>query len=137
MTDENQVNPVDIKISTIVIYTEKIIEMASFYQDGLDLPPFEQFGPRHMGQHLGSVYFGFDSVQTVDGESPSAVTVWFEVPDLQATYDRFLTMGAAVRIPPKSRPWGDIIASVHDPDGNIIGLAQKKEPVPDTDSAEQ
>jgi len=30
MTDENQVNPVDIKISTIVIYTEKIIEMASF-----------------------------------------------------------------------------------------------------------
>ena len=53
-------------------------------------------------------------------------SLWFRVDDIQVTFDRFTQMGAKVRYPPTKKAMGEVLASVFDPEGNIIGLAQRK-----------
>jgi uncharacterized glyoxalase superfamily protein PhnB len=98
-------------------------EMASFYQEAFELGPFES-SPGHLGQRVGHVYLGFDSVEGVGASAEAGVTLWFTVNDLQATFDRLVSMGARVRYPPMEKPWGARLASVYDPDGNVLGMAQ-------------
>ncbi len=37
-----------------------------------------------------------------------------------------IELGAVKRYAPVRKAWGDVLASVFDPDGNIIGVVQKK-----------
>jgi catechol 2,3-dioxygenase-like lactoylglutathione lyase family enzyme len=124
MADEHRVaRPA--ALETIIIHTERIEPLARFYREGLALPPFE-VGDRHIGQQLGDIYFGFDQTDLWPGTAPSAVTLWFTVDDLQAAFERFVRLGAEVRYPPTRTPWGGHLAAVYDPDGNIVGLAQRQ-----------
>ncbi len=59
------------------------------------------------------------------GGPHSAVTMWFDVDDLDQTFARLLELGATVRYGPVDKPWGARLAAVYDPDGNIIGLSQR------------
>jgi predicted enzyme related to lactoylglutathione lyase len=52
-------------------------------------------------------------------------TIWFDVDDLQATFDRFVASGAGVRYPPELKPMGDVLASLEDLDRNVFGLVQR------------
>jgi predicted enzyme related to lactoylglutathione lyase len=112
-------------LETVIIFTAHMDELARFYQEGLQLGAYDHL-PRHMGQHLGSVYLGFDQVEGAEGGHPSGATLWFTVDDLQDTFDRFVAMGAAVRYAPAQKPWGGLVASVYDLDGNILGLSQRQ-----------
>lgn len=113
------------ELETVILFTEHLEELASFYQEALDLEPFNA-SPKHLGQQLGPVYFGFDKVEDAGQASEAGVTLWFTVDDLQTTFERVLAMGARVRYPPTQKPWGAVLASVYDPDGNLLGLAQRK-----------
>jgi predicted enzyme related to lactoylglutathione lyase len=113
-------------LETVIIFTEHMAKMASFYQEALQLGPFES-SPSHLGQQVGHVYFGFDQVEGVGDSSEAGVTLWFTVNDLQATFDRLVSVGAKVRYPPTEKPWGARLASVYDPDGNVLGLAQRRD----------
>lgn len=115
----------DAAIDTAIIFTTRMEALAAFYREGL------QFGepdrsPGHIGFQVGPVYLGFDQVDEA-WASPGAVTLWFRVADLQAAFDRLVAAGARVRYAPVTKPWGDLLAAVYDPDGNLIGLAQRKE----------
>jgi predicted enzyme related to lactoylglutathione lyase len=112
-------------LETVIIFTERMEEMASFYQEVLQLGPFES-SPSHLGQQVGHVYLGFDQVEGVGASSEAGVTLWFTVDDLQATFERLVSMGARVGYPPTQKPWGALLASVYDPDGNVLGLAQRQ-----------
>jgi predicted enzyme related to lactoylglutathione lyase len=81
-----------------------------------------------MGQKVGHVYLGFDEADEVEGDGRSSVTLWFTVDDLQSTFDRLVAMGARVRYPPTRKPWGGFLASVYDPEGNMLGLSQRETP---------
>ena len=112
-------------LETVIIFTPHMETLAAFYQRALDLGPYER-SPGHMGQQIGSVYFGFDQVDDAETAGSSGATVWFTVEDLDATFKRVVAMGADVRYPPTHKPWGARLASVLDPDGNVLGLAQRK-----------
>ncbi|HEY44056.1 MAG TPA: hypothetical protein G4O11_08755 [Anaerolineae bacterium] len=112
-------------LHTIIIKTKKIKELAQFYGQGLDLDEAISFGVDHVGFTLPNVYFGFDLVGEGDVVSPGAMSAWFEVDDLQATFTKFEGLGAVVIYPPTKKPWGAILASLYDPDGNVFGLAQR------------
>jgi lactoylglutathione lyase len=45
------------------------------------------------------------------------ITIAVEVDDVHATYERMLAAGVAVAGPPALQPWGDVHASLEDPDG--------------------
>jgi uncharacterized glyoxalase superfamily protein PhnB len=79
-----------------------------------------------MGQPVGPVYLGFDQDDDHTSAEGLGVTLWFTVDDLQAAFDRLVTLGARVRYPPTQKPWGATLAAVYDPDGNMIGLSQRQ-----------
>jgi predicted enzyme related to lactoylglutathione lyase len=112
-------------LHTVIIKTRKMRELVDFYGKGLDLGEATPFGPDHMGFSLPNAYFGFDLVSEGDAISPGAVSAWFEVDDLQTSYERFESLGAVVIYPPTKKPWGAILAAFKDPDGNVFGLAQR------------
>jgi predicted enzyme related to lactoylglutathione lyase len=61
------------------------------------------------------------------GEEPDGatrVTVYVQVPDLQATLDRAVANGGKVVMPPMEIPGVVSIAQFADPDGNVIGLTK-------------
>jgi catechol 2,3-dioxygenase-like lactoylglutathione lyase family enzyme len=102
-------------------------ELADFYRKGLDLGEY-QSSPDHLGQMVGPVYLGFDQVEVgASGDRASqGATLWFTVDDLQATFEHLVSLGARVRYSPTEKPWGATLASVYDPDGNLVGLAQRQ-----------
>lgn len=113
------------KLETIIIFTGQMENLASFYQEGLQLGPFES-SPRHLGQRVGPVYLGFDQDDEAEVGLRSGATLWFTVDDLQAIFDRLVAMGARVRYPPTEKPWGARLACVYDLEGNMLGLAQRR-----------
>jgi uncharacterized protein len=52
------------------------------------------------------------------------VTIYVEVPDLDATLTKVQELGGAVVMPPADVPGGPRLAQFSDPDGNVIGLTQ-------------
>ena len=113
------------RCDTIIYFTTRINDLADFYRRGLDLGEPQGHGGNHLGFLLkGGVYLGFDQA---DEAHPGfgGPSVWFDVDDLQATFDRFVALGAAVRYPPELKPMGDVLASLHDLDRNVFGLIER------------
>jgi predicted enzyme related to lactoylglutathione lyase len=98
-------------------------ELARFYQQALELGEFN-LSHDHMGLQVGPTYLGFDQVE--EATSGAGVTLWFTVDDIQATFQRLVDLGAEVRYSPTEKPWGGYLAAVYDPDGNMLGLSQRK-----------
>ena len=115
-------------LDTVIIFSERMEDLATFYQQLLQLGPYQR-SPGHLGQNVGPVYIGFDQVDDPGDATPSRVTLWFAVDDLQATFERAVALGARVRYPPAEKPWGARLAAVLDPDGNLLGLSQRRKSV--------
>ncbi|MHC4781295.1 MAG: VOC family protein, partial [Planctomycetota bacterium] len=57
---------------------------------------------------------------------PGALSFWVRVEDIGAVYEKCIELGARPNQRPAKKPWGDVLASVFDPDGNLLGLSQKR-----------
>ena len=112
-------------LHTAIINTGRLAELAEFYSSGLELGPASYTEENHIGYALPNAYFGFDKVDKERLEYPGAVSLWFAVEDLDATFNRFVALGAKVMYPPTQKPWGATLAAVFDPDGNVLGLTQR------------
>ena len=112
-------------LETVIVFTRNMEALARFYQKGLDLGTYER-SPGHMGQKVGDVYFGFDQNDDLAEAGRAGATLWFTVDDIQATFDRLVALGARENYPPTRKPWGALLASVLDPDGNLLGLSQRQ-----------
>ncbi|MFQ5596036.1 MAG: VOC family protein, partial [Anaerolineae bacterium] len=112
-------------LHTVIIQTTRLRKLADFYGQGLELGEPAATGDDHLGFNLPGVYLGFDLVEEPASDYPGAISLWFEVDDLEATFERFQALGAAVKYPPARKPWGAVLAAVYDPDGNVVGLAQR------------
>ena len=112
-------------LHTVIIQTTQMTELAEFYRQGLELNPPSIVHDDHLGFPFSNIYFGFDLVDKILGEYPGAVSLWFEVNDLDVTFNRFVDLGAAIKYKPTKKPWGALLAAVFDLDGNVVGLAQR------------
>jgi lactoylglutathione lyase len=52
-----------------------------------------------------------------------AFEVCFVTDDVQGAFDRAITGGAEAVTSPQTKPWGQDVAYVRDPDGNLVELA--------------
>ena len=57
-----------------------------------------------------------------DDACKNRVTIYVQVPDLQATLDKAVAMGGKVAMPPMEIPNVVTMAMFEDPNGNVIGL---------------
>ncbi len=69
------------------------------------------------GQHIGLVPGGAQQGMT------SPVTYW-HVPDIEAKLAEVTAAGATVKEPARDVGFGRLVATVTDPDGNVLGLLQ-------------
>ena len=69
------------------------------------------------GQHIGLLPGGVPQHLT------SPVAYW-HVPDIEATLTAMTTAGATVKDPASDVGGGRLVATVTDPDGNVLGLTQ-------------
>lgn len=53
---------------------------------------------------------------------PSGVTIFWHVDNLQATFNKLISLGASIHQPITDRSNGFVTASVVDPFGNILGI---------------
>lgn len=120
--DKNNDGP---QLETVIVFTRQMAQLASWYKQALGLAPFEA-SPGHLGQQVGSIYLGFDQVDEGLPDMALGVTLWFTVDDIESTFAHLVKLGARVRYPPTQKPWGATLASVYDPDGNAIGIAQRQ-----------
>ena len=112
-------------VDTAMIFTSRMHELADFYRRAFELDEPNVQGDDHLGFQVGDIYLGFDKVDDAS-ETAGAVSLWFRVDDLEATYNRLVELGVRVRYGPVRKPWGDFLACVYDPDGNLIGLSQRR-----------
>jgi predicted enzyme related to lactoylglutathione lyase len=79
----------------------------------------------------GDYYVGFDAagqhIGLVAGGGPQGMTspvAYWQVPDLEAKLAEVTDAGATVKEPAHDVGGGRLVATVTDPDGNVLGLLQ-------------
>jgi predicted enzyme related to lactoylglutathione lyase len=84
-------------------------------------------------QTAGSYYVGFDvedqHIGLVPGGGPQGMTspvAYWHVDDIEAKLAEVTAAGATVKEPPRNVGGGRLVASVTDPDGNVLGLLQDR-----------
>ena len=78
-----------------------------------------------------SFYVGFEAagqqIGLVPGGGPEGMTspvAFWHVPDIEAKLAEVTAAGATVKEPPRDVGGGRLVATVTDPDGNVLGLLQ-------------
>lgn len=102
---------------------------------GKDAVKLQKFYAELFGWKVGDAMPDMGFYGLVDGESSglaggigqeedgsTRVTVYVQVPDLQATLDQAVAKGGKVVMPPMEIPGIVTLAQFADPDGNVIGL---------------
>lgn len=65
---------------------------------------------------------GIYGAEAGSGARP-AFEVCFVTDDVQGAFDRAIVEGAGAVTPPQTKPWGQDVAYIRDPDGNLVELA--------------
>lgn len=55
-----------------------------------------------------------------DADEPNRIMVNFATTDIDAAYSRAIAAGAPPIRPPSAEPWGGRVATIADPDGNVV-----------------
>lgn len=112
-------------IHSVLIWTEELSRLLPFYRDVLGLKPEMESEGFVFFQASSGAQLALGVHSEVRGRSrdPYRVMVDFQVDDCQAEYERLSKQGVEfIRTPGKED--GVIIATLRDPDGNVLQLFQ-------------
>jgi len=110
-------------IKTVLHPVSDLDAAKAVYSALLGMPPAHDasyyVGYEAAGQHIGLVPGGAKQGMT------SPVAYW-HVPDIEAKLAEVTAAGAALRDPVRDVGGGRLVATVTDPDGNVLGLLQDR-----------
>jgi predicted enzyme related to lactoylglutathione lyase len=108
-------------IKTVLHPVSDVEKAKAVYTALLGMPP----------QHDSSYYVGFDvagqHIGLLPGGGPQGMTspvAYWHVPDIEAKLAELTAAGATVKEPAQNVGGGRLVATVTDPDGNVLGLLQ-------------
>ncbi len=111
------------KLGEVCLLTGDVRRLADFYRRLMDLP---ETGDDSIHQTILAAEPSLCVYN--DGQPHSAerspVALAFTVEDIEAAYQKLLSMNAQIIQPPVKQPWGTINLIFLDPDGNQIYLRQ-------------
>jgi catechol 2,3-dioxygenase-like lactoylglutathione lyase family enzyme len=61
-------------------------------------------------------------IQSDVNAKPFGIEIGFTTDDVEATYQKAIAAGAVAAEPAKTKPWGQVVAYVKDPDGFLIEI---------------
>lgn len=112
-------------IAGVLIWTERerFEAMARFYRDQLGLTP-RTSKPDFINFEWGGVRLSVSVHDRVFGASkdPFRIMINLTVDDVRAAHERLTRAGVAFMRPPETEDWGGQVASLLDPDGNLVQL---------------
>jgi len=109
----------------VTLWTDNLERMFHFYNDVMRLPLHSQHDD-FIAFELGDIRFNIGLHHRVEGESrdPYRVMPHLGVDDIHAMCQRLADAGVEFLRQPEQEHWGGWIATLKDPDGNILQLLQ-------------
>jgi lactoylglutathione lyase len=108
-----------------ILTTADLTAALGFYRDALGGVVSYQFPPSgeaaYVGVDLGSSHVGL-AADTGSADSPTTNrwSLWVYVDNCDACVTVLRDAGSPIVGEPADQPWGERIARVHDPDGNVV-----------------
>ncbi len=108
-----------------ILVSRDLPRLVSFYEHALHARVTYRFGSAdeddYVSLALGEASLGIGR----DPQAPAAsdrIALWFYVDDVDAVYARWTSAGGDSVGAPSDMPWGERVAQVRDPDGNLVNL---------------
>jgi lactoylglutathione lyase len=80
--------------------------------------------PGYVGMELGSSHLGIGRDPEAPAEASERFTLWVYADDCDSAVERLRAAGVTVAEEPADQPWGERVARVLDPDGNLVIVGQ-------------
>jgi predicted enzyme related to lactoylglutathione lyase len=110
-----------------ILLSRDLPKLVRFYQDALGAQVGYHFASGEEDDYVslqsGAVSLGIG--RDPDALPPSVgdrVALWFYVDDVDETFAAWTAAGGRVEQAPEDMPWGERVAQVRDPDGNLVNL---------------
>jgi len=110
-------------IKTVLHPVSDLAKAKPVYTALLGVPPSAD-APYYVGYDAAGQHIGL-----VPGGGPEGMTspvAYWHVPDIEAKLAELTAAGATVKNPARDVGGGRLVASVTDPDGNVLGLLQDR-----------
>ena len=111
-----------------VIVTKDLDRLLAFYTGLLgakEVIRFPEHGPVfYVGLSLGDSELGLSSDADVQPGSPGRMLLSIEVPDVDVLLPNVSGLGGESTSGANDMPWGQRVAHIKDPDGNVVNLTQ-------------
>ena len=112
-------------LAGVLIWTSewRFSAMRRFYVEALGLRSRSD-RPNFVNFQIGAGRLTIGVHQEVDGisQDPLRIMINLAVKDIQAAHSRLTTFGVPCLRAPSPEPWGGIVATYSDPDGNTVQL---------------
>ncbi len=111
-----------------IICTPDLARLQPFYERLLGAVEKTRFPEKghtfFVGLKLGDSDLGLVAEKNTDLSAPQRFALSVEVDDVDGLLKQVDTAGGRVLGPPTDMPWGQRVAHIHDPDGNMVNLTQ-------------
>ncbi len=112
-----------------IIVTHDIERLTAFYTALLSAEHtmrYPEDGPAfYIGLQVGNSELGLSSAAEVRPGDPGRILLSIDVPDVDAVLPRVTELGGTAESGANDMPWGQRVAHIKDPDGNLINLTQE------------
>ena len=114
---------------TPILVTRDLDRLHAFYAglfDATEVVRVPEDGPTfYLGLRIGDSELGITADADVEVGKPVRVLLSIDVPDVDALLPRVVVLGGTAPGPANDMPWGQRVAHVSDPDGNVVNLTQQ------------
>ncbi|MBM0257767.1 VOC family protein [Micromonospora sp. 4G55] len=111
-----------------IISTPDLARLQAFYERLLGAVEIRRFPddgqPFFVGLKLGDSQLGLVEQPETDLSTPPRILLSVDVDDIDGLLEEVVAAGGRVLGPPNDMPWGQRVAHVRDPDGNMINLTR-------------
>ncbi|MCS7207800.1 MAG: VOC family protein [Dehalococcoidia bacterium] len=113
-------------IAGVILWTDNMEDMVRFYRDALGLKEHSRHKDFVAFAVSPGVRLSVGRHSQVQGKArdPFRVMVNLQVADIHAVYEELRRRGVVFLRPPEREHWGGWVATLQDPDGNILQLLQ-------------
>jgi lactoylglutathione lyase len=114
-----------------ILVTADLRAALGFYRDLLGATVTYEFPgpdgqPGYVGLELGSTHLGIGRDPEAAGEPNERFSLWVYADDCDAAIERLRAARVTIVSEPADQPWGERVARVLDPDGNMVIVGQSK-----------
>ncbi|MGY1802255.1 VOC family protein [Blastococcus sp. SYSU D00922] len=112
-----------------IIVTHDLERLLAFYTTLLGAEQIMRYPEEgdafYVGLRLGDSELGLSADQGVSPGDPGRMLLSIEVPDVDALLPRVERLGGTATSGANDMPWGQRVAHIEDPDGNVVNLTQQ------------